>query len=103
MAPAAPCDTSCVSPTALWRRGQAGWPRRFPIVQFPNPPLLIALAGRGAQARSSGRARRIGEAAATLGTGVWALQEAIDGANWLRRLLGAGTLVWLASRRAGAP
>jgi hypothetical protein len=31
----------------LWRRDQVGWPRRFPIAQFPNPPLLLAFAGWG--------------------------------------------------------
>ena len=28
----------------LWRRGQHGWPERFPLVQVPNAPLLVALA-----------------------------------------------------------
>jgi hypothetical protein len=34
---------SAVTIAELWRRGQVGWPRRFPIAQFPNPPLLLAL------------------------------------------------------------
>ncbi len=38
---------SAVTIAKLWRRGQVGWPRRFPIAQFPNPPLLLALAGWG--------------------------------------------------------
>ena len=26
-----------------WRRGQRGWPASFPLVQFPNAPLVVAL------------------------------------------------------------
>ena len=28
-----------------WRRGQHGWPARFPVLQLPNAPLIVALAG----------------------------------------------------------
>src|SRR3954465_626626 len=28
-----------------WRRGQRGWPAGFPLVQFPNAPLIAALGG----------------------------------------------------------
>jgi hypothetical protein len=65
-------------------------PRRFPIFQFPNPPLLVAgLAG--AAARLTDRpyslvARLISHLALL----VWALEEVVDGANWFRRLLGLG-------------
>lgn len=61
-----------------------------PIAQFPNPPLLMAIAA-GAVARSSdgetARAAGLLSEAALL---VWAYQEITDGANWLRRLLGVG-------------
>jgi hypothetical protein len=30
-----------------------------------------------------------------LGLAVWAGEEAVDGVNWFRRLLGAATLVWM--------
>jgi hypothetical protein len=86
----------------LWRRGQAGWPRRFPIAQFPNPPLLLALAGWGLAAAASGSAHDIGRAVFILGLGVWALEEAVSGVNWFRRLLGAGVLVWIAADLIGA-
>jgi len=81
------------------RRAQAGWPARFPIMQFPNAPLLVAFAGRGAQARTDGLARQLSGAVATAGLVVWAVGEAVDGANWFRRLLGATSLLWLAARR----
>ena len=79
-----------------WRRGQVGWPRSFPIVQFPNPPLLLALAGWGVAAATSGPAHDAGRWAFTLGLGVWAWQEMTGGVNWFRRLLGVGGLVWVA-------
>jgi hypothetical protein len=85
-----------------WRRGQAGWPRAFPIVQLPNRPLLLAFAGRAVAAATDGPVRTAGRAAATVGLGVWAWEETTDGANWLRRAIGAGALAWLIARlRAG--
>ena len=91
-------DRPATGIVALWRRGQAGWPRRFPIVQLPNAPLLVALAGRRLGARAGGATRRAGRGAFVLGLGVWAWREATDGANWLRRLLGVASLGWLAAR-----
>ncbi len=78
----------------LWRRGQEGWPRQFPVAQFPNPPLLFAFAGWGLAAASDGTAHKIGRVAFTLSLIVWAYEETMEGVNWFRRLLGAGTLVW---------
>src|ERR1700692_3917147 len=62
---------SAVTTAELWRRGQVGWPRRFPVAQFPTPPLLLAFAvgpcarGRGQRARCRPRSlhprpRRVG-------------------------------------------
>lgn len=79
----------------LWRRGQLGWPRRFPIAQFPNPPLLVALAGLGVAALARGATHDVGRAVFTVGLGVWALEEAVSGVNWFRRLLGVGAVVWI--------
>jgi hypothetical protein len=79
----------------LWRRGQAGWSQRFPLMQAPNPPLLLAFAGRALSARTAGTSRRLGRAISTAGLAVWAWQEATRGVNWFRRLLGAATLLRL--------
>jgi hypothetical protein len=87
-----------VSAADLWRRGQAGWPRRFPIVQFPNPPLILAFAGLVLAGAANGTAHDAGRAIFTVGLAVWAWEEAVDGENWLRRLLGAGILVWTVAR-----
>jgi hypothetical protein len=84
----------------LWRRGQLGWPRRFPIAQFPNPPLLLAGAGWGLAAASSGTAHDVGRSVFTLGLAVWAWEEMVGGVNWFRRLLGTGALVWIVASLA---
>jgi hypothetical protein len=79
----------------LWRRGQDGWPRRFPIVQFPNPPLLLALGGWALAATTDGTAHDAGRIVFTVGLAVWAWEEVVGGVNWFRRALGAGALAWL--------
>jgi hypothetical protein len=84
----------------LWRRGQVGWPRRFPIAQFPNPPLLLAFAGLGLAAVAGGAVHDVGRAVFTVGLVVWAWEEAVDGVNWFRRLLGVGVLVWIVASLA---
>jgi hypothetical protein len=92
---------SSVTTAELWRRGQVGWPRRFPIAQFPNLPLLLAFAGWGIAAEAVGTVHDVGRAVFTLGLAVWAWEEAVAGVNWFRRLLGAGALVWIVAGLAG--
>ena len=86
---------SAVTIAELWRRGQQGWPRRFPVAQLPNPPLLLAIAGWGLAAVTGGTAHDAGRVVFTVGLGVWAVEEVLCGVNWFRRLLGAGVLVWI--------
>jgi hypothetical protein len=85
----------------LWRRGQVGWPRRYPIAQFPNPPLLLAGAGWGLAAATGGTSHDVGRVLFTVGLAVWALEEMAAGVNWFRRLLGTGVLVWIVASLAG--
>jgi hypothetical protein len=63
-------------------------PRRFPIFQLPNRPLIIAglaaAAARLAGERYASQARLISQLALC----VWAVEEVTSGANWFRRLLG---------------
>jgi hypothetical protein len=92
-------------PTAssrLARLRRWGWPRGFEIVQFPNPPLILALLAAGAARLLSGGAHRQALAVYYLALAVWAYEEAVRGSNWLRRLLGAGFLVYIALRLAAA-
>jgi hypothetical protein len=74
--------------SALARIGGLSFPRRFPIVQFPNLPLIVAfLAGEAAHAVGAVEhpyLRSISYLAMT----IWAYEELVDGVNWFRRLLG---------------
>jgi hypothetical protein len=92
---------STVTIVELWHRGQVGWPRRFPIAQFPNPSLLLAFAGLGLAAGTGGATHEVGRAVFTIGLAVWAWEEAVAGVNWFRRLLGAGALIWIVAGLAG--
>jgi hypothetical protein len=80
---------------------QFEWPRRFPIVQFPNAPLIVAfvsgLIASMLQGAGHGDARAISYLAMT----IWAYEELVHGVNWFRHLLGLvyviSTAVHLAS------
>jgi hypothetical protein len=65
-----------------------GWPRGFPIVQFPNNPLIIAfLAGLVAE-MIHGNGRFDARAVSYLAMTIWAYEELVHGVNWFRHLLG---------------
>jgi hypothetical protein len=85
----------------LWRRGQVGWPRSFPIAQFPNPPLLLAFAGLALATAGDETAHDVGRAVFAVGLGVWAWEETVSGVNWFRRVLGVGAFVWTVASLAG--
>jgi hypothetical protein len=63
-------------------------PRKFPIFQFPNPPLTAAILagalGRAARGRLSRNATLLSRLALLL----WSAEEMATGVNWFRRLLG---------------
>jgi len=82
----------------IWRRGQVGWPRSFPIAQVPNAPLLLAIAARQLERAEASAVRRPGQVASAAGIAVWAWRETTGGSNWLRRLLGVAALVSLGAR-----
>jgi hypothetical protein len=86
----------------VWRRLQRGWPPSFPLVQFPNAPLALALAGALTARLADGRAHDLGRAAFFVAGGAWAGDEIAHGDNWFRRLLGAGALVYLIVGAANA-
>jgi hypothetical protein len=87
---------------ALRRVTGFAFPRRFPIVQFPNLPLIVAFlasqAGRVLGADEHPYAVSISYLAMT----IWAYEELVDGVNWFRHLLGFAYLVILAVRVAHA-
>jgi hypothetical protein len=77
-------------------------PRRFPIVQFPNVPLLAAIvAGRAADI-VHGPAGSYLRSASYLAMTVWAYEELVHGVNWFRRLLGLVFAILLIMRVAHA-
>ena len=80
------------STTELWQRGQHGWPASYPVAQFPNAPLLVALGGWFVAALTDGAAHDYARATFYTGLAAWAWEELTDGANGLRRALGAAGL-----------
>jgi hypothetical protein len=75
-------------------------PRRYPIFQFPNAPLITAMLARAVARTTHGRTARAALAISALAQLVWAYQEITDGANGFRRLLGVGAAARAASELA---
>jgi hypothetical protein len=63
-------------------------PRRFPIVQFPNRPLIVTLVAAALARITPGQTRTALTLVSRLGLLVWSAEEITDGANWFRRGLG---------------
>lgn len=72
------------------RLTQLAWPRDFPIAQFPNAPLVIALLAGAAAARTHAPGHGYLAAISFLAFGIWAYEELRHGVNWFRHLLGLG-------------
>lgn len=70
-----------------------GFPQRYPLAQFPNPPLLLALFASVLGWVVSGTAQDWVTAVGIVGITVWAWQEAVSGVNLFRHLLGIVVLV----------
>jgi hypothetical protein len=83
-----------LTPRRLWRGFQRlrklSFPRRFPIVQFPNAPLIIAFLAGAAAARTHDPGHAYLAAISFLAFGIWAYEELLHGVNWFRHLLGLG-------------
>jgi hypothetical protein len=86
----------------LWQRAQRGWPESYPVAQFPNAPLLVAIGGLAVAAATEGDVRSYARAVFYAGLTVWAWEEATDGANALRRGLGAAGLVYVVAKVGAA-
>jgi hypothetical protein len=84
--------------TKSWRRAQRGWPASYPVVQFPNAPLLVALAASVVAALTDGSVHAYARAAFYTGLAAWAWEELTGGANWVRRALGAAGLVYVVAK-----
>lgn len=82
-------------------------PRRFPIVQFPNPPLIVAMLAAAIARRTHGSCSHQATQLSRLALLVWSAAEVTTGVNWFRRLLGvagaAYTLATLKHHRVTSP
>jgi hypothetical protein len=75
------------------RLTQLGFPRSFPIVQFPNAPLALAFLAGQLATRVHAQAHADAAAISYLALTVWAYEELVHGVNWFRRLLGLAYLI----------
>lgn len=89
--------------TALWRRGQHGWPTSYPIAQFPNAPLLIAIAAWVARRLTDAGTAANDWATATffVSLAAFAWWELTDGVNGFRRVMGGAVLAFAVVSLAG--
>lgn len=78
------------------------WPRGFPLVQFPNAPLLVAFVSGLAATMIDGAGHRDALAVSYLAMAIWAYEELVDGVNWFRHLLGLVYIVSTATHLAMA-
>jgi hypothetical protein len=74
------------------------FPRRFPIVQFPNLPLIVAVLAGAAGEFLDGSAHSCAASVSYLALAIWAYEELMHGVNWFRRLLGLGYVILLVVR-----
>jgi hypothetical protein len=89
-----------VTKPAWLARAQHGWPADFPVAQFPNGALAVALAASLAGRITDDRAHDYASAVFHLALAIWAYLELTDGANWFRRALGAGGLAYVVIKLA---
>jgi hypothetical protein len=93
-------------PHATWagfkRLTQLSFPRRFPIVQFPNPPLIVALVAGETARLVTGTPYTYAASIAYLSLTIWAYGELVHGVNWFRHMLGFAFTVILVVRVAHA-
>ncbi len=84
------------------RLTKLSFPRSFPIVQFPNLPLIVALLAGAAGRFLDGSAHSYASAVSYLALTIWSYEELVDGVNWFRRLLGLAFVIVLIVRVAHA-
>jgi hypothetical protein len=76
-------------------------PRSFPIVQFPNRPLIAALLTAAIAHGTDGRTAATASSLSRLALIVWAAEEIVDGADWFRRMLGVSGAALAVARGRG--
>ncbi len=76
----------------------SGWPARYPIFQPPNAPVLVAQGLRVVAAVTDGHVRSAALVGSRAALAWWAYGELSDGANAVRRAIGAVALGSVALR-----
>ncbi len=87
---------------AYQRLTEFSFPRRFPIVQFPNLLLIVAFLAGEAGKFLDGSANSYAASVSYLAMTIWAFEELVYGVNWFRRLLGLAFVILLIVRVAHA-
>ena len=94
------------APVKCWRAfkrlTQLSFPRSYPIVQFPNAPLIVAFASGLLAHHSHGREHAFAQAVSYLAMAIWAYLELFYGVNAFRRLLGLAYTISTAVHLANA-
>ena len=85
----------------LWDRGQRGWPKEAPIAQFPNAPLLAAIAAWIVGHFTSGTVHDVASAVFYVALSCFAWWEVTDGVNTGRRVMGGAVLLFVVASLAG--
>jgi hypothetical protein len=88
--------------TAYKRWTELSFPRRFPIAQFPNLPLIVAILAGEAGKFLDGSAHSYAASVAYLAMTIWAYEELARGVNWFRHLLGLAYMILLVVHVADA-
>jgi hypothetical protein len=95
------------APIAGWRAfqrlAQLSFPRSYPIVQFPNAPLILAFVSGLVARYTHGQEYADAQAVSSLSLAAWAYLELFHGANAFRRLLGLTYIISIAIHLATAP
>ena len=98
-----PAVTALVAAWRAFKRlTQLSFPKSYPIVQFPNAPLIIAFVSGLVAHHSHGDLHAYAQAASYLSMAVWAYLELFEGVNTFRRLLGAAYTISTAIHLANA-
>jgi hypothetical protein len=84
------------------RLTQLSFPRRFPIVQFPSLPLIIALLAGEASKFMDGTEHTYTASVSYIALTIWAYEELVHGVNWFRHLLGLACVIIVIVRVAHA-
>jgi hypothetical protein len=87
---------------AYKRLTELSFPRRFPIAQFPNLPLIVAVLAGEAGKFLDGNAHSyaVSVSVSYLAMTIWAYEELVYGVNWFRHLLGLTFMILLVVRVA---